>query len=368
MATLHTDLLSNNYSRYIRPVQNQDDAISVTSIFSMPYFRDFNAVTGTFTLMASVYVGWLDAKLNWNPANYGNIQLSYFSASQVWTPNIVIASSVESDALSPTSSVTVTSSGYSFALYTKIVTSACSPDITYYPYDVHSCNVSLALWEPFTVMDLNLSPQGEYFDFTDNLFWIVSRKGERKYISSNYTSVIDITYSIERRPTYLIYTIMLPVCLLNFVTLLAFVLPADSGERVSFATTMLLTLTMYMTIMSDSIPNTSDPVSIFTVSLMVKLIISALIVLSVIITLCIYHTSEDKPIPKWLLFCCKLKPGQVEAEKNEVVENVYKSQNIGTVATWQAIGKRLDVAFFILFFVCTLTETLVNVVRITYRL
>ncbi|OWF48657.1 Acetylcholine receptor subunit alpha [Mizuhopecten yessoensis] len=202
----------------------------------------------------------------------------------------------------------------------------------------------------------------------------------KKYISTNYTSTVEIVYTIERRPIYLVYTIILPITLINFITLLAFVLPADSGERVSFATTMLLTLTMYMTIMSDSIPNTSESVSILTISLTIKLIFNALIVLSVIITLCVYNTSEDKPVPQWILFLCKRKRGQLdyvgpqvdaagekmEAEKNNTVNRLNVHSNVG-VFTWPAVGRRLDLFFFVLFTVMIFTETVVNIIRITHH-
>ncbi|XP_069124048.1 acetylcholine receptor subunit alpha-type unc-38-like [Argopecten irradians] len=367
MFALHTDVLTN-YSKHIRPVTNQDSPMYVTFVFSMPYFLDFDAVTGRFTVLASIYVGWIDGKLTWNPANYGNIQTSYFSHTQVWTPGLIISTSVDSDSLTPTSSITVYSSGYASTIYTKVVTSSCSPDITYYPYDVHNCSLVFSVMEPYSVVDLNVPTNADYYEFTDNLFWEMSRTKTEKYYASNYTAMVEISYSLERRPTYLLYTIVLPVCLLNFVTLLAFILPAESGERVSFATTMLLTLTMYMTIMSDSIPNTSDPVSILTVSLMIKLIISAIIVLCVIITLCVYNSSEDRPIPTWMVYSCNIKPKRVVQSDKDVVGDILDPNSKRPAVTWQIIGKRLDIAFLVLFLAIMLIETIYNTVRISYRL
>ncbi|XP_069125529.1 neuronal acetylcholine receptor subunit alpha-3-like [Argopecten irradians] len=365
MFALHSNLLSN-YSRHIRPVTNQDSPVSVTFIFSMPLFLGFNAVDGKFSVLASIYLGWMDGKLSWNPANHGNIETSYFSTSQVWTPELLLTSGITTDSVTPTSKLTVSSSGFTSAMYTKVVTSSCSPDITYYPYDVHNCSLVFTAMEPYTVIDLNISPTAQYYENTDNLFWILSRTSQSKYIVGNFSTMVEIVYSLERRPTYLLYTIMLPVCLMNFVTLLAFILPAESGERVSFATTMLLTLTMYMTIMSDSIPNTSDPVSILTVSLMIKLIISSLVVLCVVITLCVYSCSEDRPIPKWMLVSCRLNPRRVQDEK-DVVEKLDSNDKTPNV-TWQTIGKRLDIALLVFFTVAMVIETIYNTVRITHRL
>ncbi|XP_069125528.1 acetylcholine receptor subunit beta-like [Argopecten irradians] len=342
MVSLHTDLLSN-YNTNIRPILDQDDSVDVSFSYTMAYFHEFDAVTGKLAALTSIYLGWFDEKLSWDPANYGNIQTSYFSKTQVWTPSISLSSGIATDLLTPTSSVGASRYGYAFALYSKFLISTCSPDITYYPYDIHNCTLYFTVMEPYNVVDLNINPSTENYDNTDNLFWIVTRTGTGKYYSSNFTATISISYSLERRPTYLLYTIMLPVCLLNFVTLLAFILPAESGERVSFATTMLLTLTMYMTIMSDSIPNTSDPVSIFTISLMVKLIISALMVWSVIITLCVYNRNEDKAIPQWMLYCLKSNSRRVVAGKNE--DNMLKSLGKMTVVSWKSIGRRTFVGF-----------------------
>ncbi|XP_069125527.1 neuronal acetylcholine receptor subunit alpha-7-like [Argopecten irradians] len=219
--------------------------------------------------------------------------------------------------------------------------------------------------EPYTVVDLHLWRNQLNIDNYDNLFWVISRNSIEKNIYNDYTSNIIVSYTLERRPTYLLYTIMLPVCLLNFVTLLAFILPAESGERVSFATTMLLTLTMYMTIMSDSIPNTSDPVSILTVSLMIKLIISALIVLCVIISLRVHNICDDRPIPKWLLHC-SMNSGRVEGDNDEGGDVILSGAR--TAVTWKTIAKRLDVGFLSLYLIVAIVETVTNVAKIAYRL
>ncbi|XP_069125526.1 neuronal acetylcholine receptor subunit alpha-3-like [Argopecten irradians] len=368
MTRLQTDLLAG-YVRNVRPLQNQDDVMNVGFMYSMPHFQEFDAVKGTLTTYASISLSWTDEKLRWTPSNYGDIDRVYFTTLQVWYPIIVAATGVNSLLLTPTSSITVFHTGHAMALATEIILSSCAPDITYYPYDIHNCSIMFASLEPYTAVTFHGRAQD--MDIIENLFWSIKRNGFRSDIAYNYTSTIEVSYTLERRPTYLVYTIVLPVCLLNVAILLAFILPAESGERVSYATTMLLTLTVYMTIMSDSIPNTSDPVSLLTISLMVKLIISAIVVLAVISTLCIYNTPDTKPIPQWLAFCCIQKKQKIDTtheqmeSKNDAVNemDLYRS-----VITWHVIGRRVDKFFLILFSVMITTETIVNMVRITHRL
>ncbi|OWF48658.1 Neuronal acetylcholine receptor subunit alpha-5 [Mizuhopecten yessoensis] len=155
MAKLHTDLLSD-YSRNIRPIENQNNQMSITFIHSLSNFQSFDAVTGRLTCLLTIYLAWTDEKLRWTPANYGNVEKAYFAKSQVWTPDVVLASGVDSLSFTVTTSVTVTNYGYASAIAADVVTSICTPDITYYPYDVHNCSLLFIASDPYTLVDLTL--------------------------------------------------------------------------------------------------------------------------------------------------------------------------------------------------------------------
>ncbi|XP_055957773.1 neuronal acetylcholine receptor subunit non-alpha-2-like, partial [Patella vulgata] len=62
----------------------------------------------------------------------------------------------------------------------------------------------------------------------------------------------------KRRPTFYVQTIILPIMVLSFLNVMTFWLPDDSGEKISFATSVLLSLTVFLSITSGLLPQTSD--------------------------------------------------------------------------------------------------------------
>lgn len=85
----------------------------------------------------------------------------------------------------------------------------------------------------------------------------------------------------------------MPIIVMAILNMLVFILPAESGERLSFSVTMLLALAVYMTIVSENLPKSSDPMSITSYYLMGTLLVSSTITVLTILNLDIYHRQTD---------------------------------------------------------------------------
>jgi len=105
-----------------------------------------------------------------------------------------------------------------------------------------------------------------------NLFLPFRINGEWVYLSSTlqnkelieHTSYGVDAYSqlvfnviLERRPEFYLTNVVLPILLMSFLNVLVFFLPADSGEKISYSLTVLLALAVFLTLIADSMPNTS---------------------------------------------------------------------------------------------------------------
>ncbi|KAL4217018.1 hypothetical protein ACF0H5_023474 [Mactra antiquata] len=93
-----------------------------------------------------------------------------------------------------------------------------------------------------------------------------------------------------------------------------FKLNPESGERVSLALTILLAYAVYLSLISESIPQTSMSASLLSSYLAGILFLQTLSVLLTVIYLDMYFTKVDKPVPRWLITftkrlmrgsCCK---------------------------------------------------------------
>ena len=113
---------------------------------------------------------------------------------------------------------------------------------------------------------------------------------------------------------------------MSFLNVLVFCLSAESGERVSYAITVLLAIAVFMTIINDTLPKKSEPLPLISYFLMIDLIVSALTSLFTILNLRIYHKSDEKPVPRWLSSMYRFLAYSFRLDRNKA-ENLVKRYN-----------------------------------------
>ena len=191
---------------------------------------------------------------------------------------------------------------------TKILHSSCPIDVSDFPFDTQKCTIRFYSWtHDASAVDLQL----QYGDGIDLKSYRESSEWKLKSITSekrlrNYpccpAPFADVTYRLEfeRKTLYYIMTIISPSMLLSLLACISFLFPADSGERVSLVISVLLGLVVFMLIVNDRTPVTSDAVPMLTsffnsigVSTILALIATAFI-------LRLNHVSSGIPVPRYL--------------------------------------------------------------------
>ena len=169
-----------------------------------------------------------------------------------------------------------------------------------------------------------------------------------------------LTITLNRRYAFFILNLFSPVLVIAFLNAVVFLLPAESGERVGYAITCLLALSVYMTYASDNLPVSSKPISILTVVLLLYIIISAAMCLEVIIGLK-FHLHDDSTTPSYILtkiMCfslenCKRNRAKSVAALDDVKEkdiennDIFKDDGVTKCISWKQIGHRFDMICFI---------------------
>lgn len=67
-------------------------------------------------------------------------------------------------------------------------------------------------------------------------------------------------FHIRRRTLYYTYNVIIPCVMLSVLTCLTFYLPTESGEKVSLGLTVLLAFSVFMLLIAESMPATSDSI------------------------------------------------------------------------------------------------------------
>ena len=69
---------------------------------------------------------------------------------------------------------------------------------------------------------------------------------------------IKFYFHIRRRTLYYTYNVIIPCIMLSILTCLTFYLPTESGEKVSLGLTVLLSFSVFMLLIAESMPATSE--------------------------------------------------------------------------------------------------------------
>jgi hypothetical protein len=376
--TLQADLL-RNYSRDVRPVMLQTNAMHVRITIIPKAINKFNEIEGVLDMVFGLRLAWRDELIQWNPSTYGQTTMIRFPMSKVWTPTLYMINSATYLQLNlgdeGTQSVSYFPNGRAM-LSTGIITStSCSPNVTYYPFDSHHCSLQFTSLISSSEVNLHLDKHISTSAFELNAIWeLESAYGDR--VNTSEISVVDVNIRVRRRSTFLLINIFAPILFLAFANLFVFVIPIESGERVSFSVTILLSFAVFLTLVMDKMPQTSLSVSLFSVYLILTMTYSSLIMLTLVLILRIYFTEDNKPTGPFTnfllcLFNQKRCRRHVSSKLNPVCEvdnddvgpkKTPKDQNLSTSSEetnrMKGLATELDkscgIVFLVIFIVITM--------------
>ncbi|XP_060075115.1 neuronal acetylcholine receptor subunit alpha-7-like [Ylistrum balloti] len=299
--------LFQNYTKDFRPVYNLSDVTYVSLDMFLISISDLDEKSGTITLNCGISMFWTDHQLVWNSSDYNGITSFVFNSSNVWRPRVYITTS--SDDLTDLSldafDVRVYSNGGVTSSPGRHVRASCSFDMTKFPTDSQTCIMQLTSWmytahEMIFIIarsNMNLGyyrPNGEW-----NLEW-TSVTNNTDF--GSIFSVIDCSIHVTRRSGYFMVSMTTPILLLCFLNPFVFVLPASSGERISYTITVFLSLAVYMTLIGENMPQVSEPMAGVSYFLLVAMLNSCVLILLTIFTLRCNSVTDISKFPGWLLW------------------------------------------------------------------
>ena len=295
--TLYNDVLTN-YTKEVRPVLDQDDPVDVNITISIYNINSFDELSGTLELSLRVVLEWREERINWNESDYGNISSIHIPNKLLWTPRILLAKAAHNIAeLGMTSArLRVLSDGRVTWDLNEIIHSVCSVDVTMFPFDTQTCNL-LFLAKEYSTQELILTPtQPSHItgDLLENSQWIMKSKTLFQ-IGLQKLPGIKMEIVLERRYLFYVYYILCPLLFLALLNMAVFYLPPSSGERTSVAVTIFLAFIVYMSVLNDSVPTSSNPVAYIYVILFSMVLYSSIIVLLCAISLRIYDSTGEVP-------------------------------------------------------------------------
>ncbi|XP_026248344.2 5-hydroxytryptamine receptor 3A isoform X1 [Urocitellus parryii] len=306
-----SDHLLANYRKGVRPVRDwrRPTTISIDVIvYAILNVDEKNQVLTTYIWYRQF---WTDEFLQWNPEDFDNITKLSVPTDSVWVPDILINEFVDVGKSPNIPYVYVQHQGEVQNYKPLQVVTACSLDIYNFPFDVQNCSLTFTSWL-HTINDINISlwrlpekvksdksifmNQGEW-----ELLGVLPQFRKFTMESSDCYAEMKFYVVIRRRPLFYAVSLLLPSIFLMVMDIVGFYLPPDSGERVSFKITLLLGYSVFLIIVSDTLPATAigtPLIGVYFVVCMALLVIS--LAETILIVRLVHKQDLQQPVPAWL--------------------------------------------------------------------
>jgi hypothetical protein len=288
----------------IAPFESSKTRTTLMITLNLMGITEINEKQQTMSGSYWVTLFWLDYRLRWNPALYQNITSVQLNATKIWSPkSICMFNEMGNDKCFNPKDVPVTVYSGGFAVYTKYLgsVSQCLIDVTNYPFDSHVC--------PLLFGNVNSDTEFIQFDEKNSNFLLQYYQKNEIWDIQNTTfgiynfvdPVINATQEqlhffiqLKRKSFYVFISTILPIIILSVLNLCCFVVPIESGEKMGFCMAIFLTFAVFLTMITDSMPKSSDKVPYFTIYLITQLVISGLfVVLEGIVLLFHFHFASS---------------------------------------------------------------------------
>ncbi|XP_013789590.2 neuronal acetylcholine receptor subunit alpha-7-like isoform X1 [Limulus polyphemus] len=244
---------------------------------------------------------WVDVNLRWNVSQYGGIRDIRIAPKYIWKPDVLMYNSADEriDSTFPTN-VVVQHNGSCSYIPPGIFKSTCKIDITWFPFDDQKCVMKFGSWTyDGNALDLLLpSEEADLSTYIDNGEWdLRGFPGVRNliYYTCCPEPYVDITFTlhIRRRTLYYGFNLIIPCVLISSMALLGFALPPDSGEKLTLGVTILLSLTVFLLLVAETMPPTSDAVPLIGTYFACTMVMVAFSVVMTVVVLNYHHRNSD---------------------------------------------------------------------------
>ena len=212
------------------------------------------------------------------------------------------------------------------------------------------CWITFTPWS-FLENEVRLSAAVDGVDksfYRENGQWELQSMSTEEY-AKNSISFVRFHIYFQRRSRYFVVNIILPIFLLAFLNCLAFVIPVESGERISYTVTLLLSFAVFMTLISDNVPKTSSPMSLLCYYLAALFIGSVLVMVVVMLNMGIYYRKPSRKMSRvyvciYKMCCRRIKQTPVKKIEPEVRRGRDKMEDNGDLneISWQDLAHVLD--------------------------
>ncbi|KAH9498426.1 Neuronal acetylcholine receptor subunit beta-3 [Bulinus truncatus] len=306
------DQIMTGYINTVRPVVNATLPLEVLFSIRLNQIVNLNERQQVLTVNVFIDQSWTDHALSWNPADFQDVRSLRIPADQVWKPDTFIYNNADNR-----------STGFIHGTYIQIkhtgevnwpvpvrLRSSCVVKITYFPFDYQFCMLRFGSWiYSQKLVDYNVKQSVVNVDmstYIKNSEWDLLSMKLEKIITNRSRGLgihphITAMLFLKRNTFYYLFNIIVPCMMLSMLTLMTFWLSPTSGEKVTLGLSVFLAFSMFMLLIAEEVPASSDAVPLIGIYLCVVMTMTSISVLCAVLVTNLHNRgSKLRPAPRWL--------------------------------------------------------------------
>ncbi|XP_029995901.1 neuronal acetylcholine receptor subunit alpha-2-like [Sphaeramia orbicularis] len=350
-----------HYNKLSRPVENTTDTVLVHFGLSIAQLIDVDEKNQMMTTNVWVKQEWNDYKLRWNPEEYENVTSIRIPSEIIWRPDIVLYNNADGDfAVTHLTKAHLFYDGRIKWMPPAIYKSSCSIDVTFFPFDQQSCKMKFGSWtyDRAKIDLISMASDVDQMDYWESGEWVIIN-AVGKYNTKKYeccTEIYaDITYYfiIRRLPLFYTINLIIPCLLISCLTVLVFYLPSQCGEKITLCISVLLSLTVFLLLITEIIPSTSLVIPLIGEYLLFTMVFVTLSIIITVFVLNVHHRSpQTHGMPHWVrrvfldlvprVLFMKRPPGTAKQHCKKLIEMMHHPTTISATGNSQSFWAGLE--------------------------
>ncbi|XP_072586247.1 acetylcholine receptor subunit beta isoform X3 [Vulpes vulpes] len=309
------------YDSSVRPAREVGDSVGVSVGLSLAQLISLNEKDEEMSTKVYLDLEWTDYRLSWDPAEYEGIDSLRITAGSVWLPDVVLLNNNDGNFdVALDLNVVVSSEGSVRWQPPGLYRSSCSIQVTYFPFDWQNCTMVFSSYSydsSEVSLHTSLGPDRQELQevhihegtFIENGQWEIIHKPSRlvqppvdpRRGGEGQRQEVTFYLIIRRKPLFYLVNVIAPCILITLLAIFVFYLPPDAGEKMGLSIFALLTLTVFLLLLADKVPETSLSVPIIIKYLMFTMILVTFSVILSVVVLNLHHRSpHTHQMPTWV--------------------------------------------------------------------
>ncbi|XP_036365783.1 acetylcholine receptor subunit alpha-like 2 [Octopus sinensis] len=323
---LHSNLFEN-YTKTLLPFPDDEAIVKINVSLILLKIIELDIHKGLLASKIVLGLSWRDNNLMWND-KLNNISYINVDIEDIWYPHAYICNDMSGNFAVHKGGATIEYDGTVTFHMDGIFQTYCTIDMHKYPFDEHECYIKTCLrhqkYKEQTMQNFSFHNRHDSSSDSWDFKFVVGDVMENGIVSARV-----IIYA-NRKSMSETFTHFIFPALLTILNLGVYVLPAETGEKVSVAITIFLANVVYLTESAKSLGSKSRGVSRYLLYLLILTLISGFSTF-VSIIVCKFYVNEtavhETSIPE-KTSGSKNKVGIMDesVQDNVIIENTSRSK------------------------------------------